>query len=142
MQKLFTIILLTIFLGACATMPNSTSSLDLTTTIDQLKTLNAGAIETKRAAAIAVLEHWLFDAGYWQVILDNSTVRPGARVDLALEEITRLAIKREELQKEGKELTDYELGQSLAWYTFMVVGIAKHASQEILPQMAQLLALF
>ena len=79
MKKLaILIIILAVAVAGCASAPTAgpvaPQSMDLQEFVKQLEDLNKGSIETKRTAAIAVLDNWLFDGGYWSVVLENQQV--------------------------------------------------------------------
>lgn len=150
MQKLIVILIILIAFtaGGCATTKpdvipvQGASTVDLQGVVERLKTLNEGSVQAKRTAAVAALDNWLIDGGYWAVIFENSRMRPDAEVQSAVEQFTVLAREREKLKEQGKELCDYDLGRALGYYTIVVAGIIKYGAQEIIPQIAQLLSVF
>ena len=141
-MKTLIAIIAVLFMFGCATVqPIPQQGADLQSVIEQLRALNKTSIETKRIAAIAVLEHVVFDIGFWEVMIETSQYKQTPNVSKAMSEIIRLAKKRVSLP-EGEELSDYELSQTLGWSLVMAIGVVKHMSRDIAPQMAQLLALF
>ena len=138
--KLIIILLMFVVAGCAGTQVNTVPIPDIQVFIEKLKSTNTASIETKRAAAIAILEHVVFDIGFWEVMLETSDFRPEPKVSMAMSEIIRLALKRDGLP-EGEELSDYELSRTLGWSLVMTIGITKHLSKDIAPQIAQLLTL-
>ena len=136
MKKLIPIILLAFFIGSCVTTQTNVNSntMDLQALVEQLNTLNQQTIEVKRAAAKAILNNWVFDGGYWEVIFAYSKMRPTIEIQEAVKDLTTLALKQAP--------SDYDLGRALGYYTIVVAGLIKFGAQEILPQIVQLLALF
>jgi len=142
MKRLITILAISLLSFSCATTSITPSgSPNLQGFIEKLSTLSKQSIETKRIAAIAILEHVVFDIGFWEVILETSSYRPDPNTSKALSEIIRLARKRDELP-EGEELSDYELSRTLGWSLVLMRGLIKYATQETIPQITQLLGLF
>ncbi len=140
MKNLFIIILLTVFLGACATMPDETSSLDLTATIDQLQGVHLKSMEAQRKIAEGILDYTLFHLGFWEVMIETSHVRPSPKVTLAIVEIKKMAVIRDNLPP-GEALSDYQMSRTVGWGVVLAIGILEHIPGNM-PQMAQLLALF
>ena len=146
MKKLLILFAIIFAMGGCATTQSSPGTRNVTITelqefVDQLQRLSAEALELKRTGAIAVLDGWLFDAGFWGVMLQKGKLRPDPDVVDSIDQLTRLAEKRAELPN-GQELTDLEMGQVLAHYTTIMIGAVKYGIQEAVPQAMQLLALF
>ena len=139
MKRLFipTILLLafTLVMGGCATTRSISLTTELQNLVNQLEDLSTGAIEAKRAVVIAILDGWLFDAGFWGIILEKGKLRPDPEVVDSLKQLTCLSTKRD-------ELTDFEMGQVLAHYVIIVRATIKYGIQEIVPQAMQLLAMF
>ena len=144
-KKLFITILLAVafVVGGCAITqsPQNATMTDLQELVNQLQNLSTGAIDLKRTAAIAILDGWMFDAGFWGIMLQKGKLRPDPDVVDSINELTRLAEKRAGLPN-GTELTDLEMGQVLAHYTTIMTGAVKYGIQEAVPQVIKLLALF
>jgi len=143
-KNLFIIVLLAIalVLGGCATTTQSPSGMtDLQELVSQLQSLSTGAIALKRTAAIAILDGWLFDAGFWGIMIQKGKLRPDPDIVDSINQLTELAKERAGLPN-GEELTDLKMGQVLAHYVVIIRGAIKYGIQEVMPQAMQLLALF
>jgi len=143
-KDLFITILLAaaLMLGGCATTTKPPSGMTgLQKLVNQLQDLSAGSVELKRTAAIAILDGWLFDAGFWGVMLQKGELRPDPDVVDSIKQLTELAEERAGLPN-GEKLTDLKNGQVLAHYVVILRGAVKYGILEVIPQVMRLLALF
>ena len=138
----FTLIVLAF---GCSTPPPTASDhllgLDITSTITQLESAHLKSMEAQRKIAEAILDYTLFHLGFWEVMIETSHVRPNPKIILAIEEIKRMSIKRDELPP-GEKLSDYNMSRTVGWGVVLLIGIVEHIPTNTMPQVARLLALF
>lgn len=136
------LLVFTFIVGSCITTTQSPQGdVDLQVLVEQLKVLNTKAIEVKREAALAIVQGCLFDIGFWEVMFKKTKMRPNPEIQHSLKELGQLAERYKQLP-EGQHLSNIELGQVLAHWTYIQIGALEHGLREVVPEIVKLLALF
>ena len=137
MKKLFIIILLTVFLGACATTPATMPGVDWTEALTQLQLFNAKSVEFKRQAIKTYLTGALIDMGVLSVLFDKSRTKLDPEIANSFAYLKPLCLRL----RDNENVTDFELGEGGGHTIFIFSQAIVYGIREVIPQIGKLFGL-